>query len=488
MDGLTFTGAPWAPTIWTPPLTPDFATDGPRLSALLQRHYRLNDGTTGLVRLDPWQAALFTHCLERFPADWPDARLRGRPRYRQIVVSVARQNGKSLIAAGFGLYGLLQHIRAPNVVGVATKVETANIVYSRVKHAIDNDPALSQRLRATGTRGITFRGKPGKYVVRPAAAEGVQSEPVTFGIIDELHLLQPIMWDSLVTGQRANPAAVCVGITTAGDASSRLLQRLYERGRAAVADPASDPRFGFFVWQGPDGADLDNDAHIAAANPAVACGRISPDDIRTDSTGKPSAEVQRYTFNRFVKAIDAVLPLDGWRDGLRTTPPPAADTITFGVARTPTWSAAAIVAAWPTDDGQLWTETVAVIDRADLDKVATACRALRRTYPHALWVMPAATMLDLAKQLRADGAADVRALTSTETANASASTYAAIAAGRLLHPDDLITQQLPTVRKTATSGGAWRITPGASDAHAVEAMIAATYIADTTTAAPLQLF
>ncbi|WP_277033749.1 terminase large subunit domain-containing protein, partial [Propionimicrobium lymphophilum] len=126
----------------TEPLTENFLTAGPRLIALLERHFRLQDGQ--LIRLDEWQKALINHLLECYPKDWKDARHAGRLRYRQAVVSVARQNGKSLLGAAFALWGLLQHVPGASVVGLATSVDQANVVYNRVRYAVDNDPALTR--------------------------------------------------------------------------------------------------------------------------------------------------------------------------------------------------------------------------------------------------------------------------------------------------------------------------------------------------------
>lgn len=489
---VRFDGQPWAPTAFTPPLSDGvFPSAGPRLVQLLERHHRIDKGARSgrRVRLDDWQRALFTHILELYPRDWPDRTLAGRLRFRQCVASMGRQNGKSLIGAGLGEFGLLQHVPNPNVIGIATKIEAANLVYDRVKYAIDHDPDLRARLKATGTRGISHRRGAGSYSVRPAGADGVQSDPVTLGIVDELHLLAEIMWDSMVTGQRAQPDALVVGITTAGDASSTLLKRLYERGHGAIMDPDSDPRFGFWLWQAPDGAALDRDADIMAANPAVASGRISIADVRTDSIGKPVDEIMRYTFNRFVDSVDPWVPLDGWNDGRTTERPGLGDlaTLTFGVARTATWSNATITAASTTSTG-LWTEVVHTRTGASLPTMLTACRALAERWPSAMWALEASQLADLGKALREDGRT-VYLLTGNEMSAASAGLYSAVTRRAINHPgDDLLTAQLPTVRRTGGGSGAWRLVPGIGDADSVMATASACYIAETKQPAAAQLF
>ncbi|NHB85214.1 hypothetical protein G7085_12855 [Tessaracoccus sp. HDW20] len=208
---IQFDGQPWAPTRYTPPLGGGklIDSDGPRLVELLEKHWTLPDGN--LVRYDDPQRAWFNHLLERYPSDWPVPALRGRLRYRQAVTSEGRQNGKSLKAGGLAIYGLTQHVPAPSVVGIATSVEQANVVYRRVKFAVDHSPLLSSVLHASGTRGIRWRDERGAYAVYPSKADGLQSVPVTLGIADELHLMRREMWYSIVNGQRAQADALVAG-------------------------------------------------------------------------------------------------------------------------------------------------------------------------------------------------------------------------------------------------------------------------------------
>ena len=98
------------PSVFTPPLSDDFATDGDRLIEFANIAWQSPESPEGLS-LDEWQKWLLRHILERYPADHPT--YPGRLRYRQVVISVGRQNGKSLLAAILGLYGLLMHETGP---------------------------------------------------------------------------------------------------------------------------------------------------------------------------------------------------------------------------------------------------------------------------------------------------------------------------------------------------------------------------------------
>ena len=92
------------PASYTKPLSKDFITDGDLLIELATIAWKAPESPDGL-ELDEWQKWLLRHLLERYPDTHPDPDLAGRLRYRQAVVSLGRQNGKSLLAAILGFTG-----------------------------------------------------------------------------------------------------------------------------------------------------------------------------------------------------------------------------------------------------------------------------------------------------------------------------------------------------------------------------------------------
>ena len=121
----------WQPTRYTQPLSEDFPTDGDRLIELVELAWVSPENPKGIV-LDEWQKWLLRHLLERYPDDHEDPNKAGRLRYRQVVVSLGRQNGKSVLGAILGLYGLLLHEVGPEVLSIASSVDQARIIYNRV--------------------------------------------------------------------------------------------------------------------------------------------------------------------------------------------------------------------------------------------------------------------------------------------------------------------------------------------------------------------
>lgn len=477
---LVFDGQAWAPVRFTPPLRPDFVTDGDRLIKLVERHYRLPDGR--LLVLDGWQKTLIRHMLERYPADWPVVELRGRLRYRQLVVSMGRQNGKSILGAVLAVWGLLQHVMAPMVIGTARSVEQANTIYARVEFAVRHDAKLMARLKPSGTRGIRKRDGSGQYLLKPSLDEGLQSVPITLCLADELHLTKPAMWDSVVTGQRAQPDALIAGITTAGDSASILLKRLYEQGEEAIA--GGRERFGFFLWEAPEGATLHTPGAVESANPAVACGRIPLAQVLSDELGKPEPDIQRYTLNRFVAASTTWLPMPTWRQ--RAGQIPEAAEQVYAIARTGGWEHATITATAKLD-GRLYTQLAASLVRPDLDQLIAMCSHLAGLGP-ATFAMDSAGMSTLGKALR-DAGYEVWILTQNEMCQASATAWRVITQDAMRHAgDQLLAAQMPYAKRINT-GESWRVTgKGPHDADAVLATIIGLHVADVKPAKTLQLF
>ncbi len=515
--GLTPVGD-WRPARYTMSLsgTEDFTTEGDRLLAILDAHWRSPEADD--FALDVWQRWLIRHLLETYPPDWPVVKLRGTLRYRQAVVSLARQNGKSVVAAVLALWFLAMHVKGPRVVGMASDDRQARIVYDRLKYAIEANPALFRELRPTETRGIHKRHTPhpvglgpdemrrrdrgasglsaGVYQLLPAGEDPAQGQPVTGGIYDELHIGLAALWDAIVKGQTAQANALLVGITTAGDDDSDLLIRLYADGEDAIA--GNDERFGFFVWEGLN--DELSEVNVIAANPAIACGRVDLDTTMNDArklwrapadkhgvTGR--AKVLRYTLNRFVEGSAT-----SWASipSFNATAADAAAVVhggevVYAVERSAGWGWASITAT-SNNDGHIATELVAAIPRPDHDVLVEACVRLARRGPCA-FVVDRQTLAAVGKTL-ADLGHDVWALTVAQASEAAQTTAATIARRGLTHPGDALTRaQMPKAKRRNSAEG-WKVsrTLSTGDIDAVLSMVMGVYVASVRPANTRQLF
>lgn len=488
----------WHPSRWTPALAgagEAFPSQGDKLLAFVDRYWSSPEASTFV--LDAWQRWLIRHVLEVYPADWPVLELRGQLRYRQVVISLARQNGKSVLGAILALYFLALHVRGPRVISCASIEGQAKIVYDRLFYAIDNSPVLRREIKATRTRGISRRDGTGIYKTMPAKEESAQGEPVTGALYDELHLGNLGLWEALVLGQSAKLNSLLVGITTAGDDDSDLLLKLYDDGDSALA--GADERFGFFVWEAAD--DELTAENIIRANPGVACGRIPlatklADAEKTWRAGPDKdgvtgrARVIRYTLNRFVKGTAAsAIPLEVWHScgggqGVDLDAP----AVVFGIDRAG-WQYAAITATVARHDGTFTTELVASYAGASFDGLLAACLALHKRPGHAVFAMPADSLGPLARRLRESGL-EAWALSDVEMGQASAAALAALEQRRVEHAgDQLLEVQVPRAKRR-DSGEGWRLSPTLSGApvDAVRATVVGLYVAEVRPDSSQQMF
>lgn len=418
----------------------------------------------------------------------------GELRFRQSCVSVGRQNGKSVIGAILGLYGLL---RAPGqlVIGIASSADQARILYDRTMLVIRRNKSLAERFdKLTDTRGIRAKDG-GKYEIKAAKSSALQGLPVNVGLVDELHLLPPSLWSDLVNGTSSKKNGLVIGITTAGDESSELLKNLYEVGmKAAEGDPKFE-RFGFFVWEAPDARVPDNDEELAdylkQANPALAAGRIDMENVISDVRAMPPTDVIRYRLNRFVASSAQFITPVMWAKCAR----PFGDQIaldgarpTFAIDRTPDWGYASISAAIKRKDGITETEIVASIVKPNLEQLVALCVELTKHSPQN-FIVDSYGLRDLGMELKRRGLPVIIA-NQSDVINASSLAYSKIARQELQHSSDpILSIQFPrTVRKNV--GEHFRISRKDSSVEidAVMATILAVYGAETRLEQSLQVF
>ncbi|MFD1505266.1 hypothetical protein FE374_09345 [Georgenia yuyongxinii] len=478
----------FAPALMTPPLSEDFTTDGDWLLRFADLAWCTPESPAG-IELDAWQRELLRRMLETYP---PGHERAGELRYRQVLVSLGRQNGKSVIGALLGLYGLL---RAPGalVIGVASTAEQARIIYDRTMFVINQNPTLKRRFeRLTDTRGI--QAKDGsKYEIKAAKSAAVQGLPVSLGLFDELHIAREEVWQALVNGTGGRKDGIVVGITTAGDDESALLKGLYDLAKRAAGGEATLERFGAFIWEAPASRVPEDDGELLeflkAANPALADGRLDAQNLISDIRAMPEPDVIRYRLNRFLDSSAAsFLSQDQWvaagRGDGETFPE---GRPVFAVDRSPDWGFATVTANVKVD-GVTHTEVVASLVNPTLERLLQVCTQLSVHSP-SMFVMDGYALRDLGGELKRRGL-QVRICTQGDVVNASSLFYSKVVRRELRHGNDgLLSVQIPrTVRRNV--GEAFRISRKDSSVEidAVLATALGVWAAEVETDVPVQIF
>ena len=486
-----FTGEePYAPYEWTKPLSPDAPSDGPKARAFACRVFKQETGE--FLVLDDYQEKIIDSILERFPDDWHDIERAGHLRWRQAIVSIPRRNGKSTIAAVLILYSMCFSV-APNIGVFASTRQQAAIVFDSVKYNFVTNEALAARFKVTQGKGIESKraDDPRRFRVHTADGDSLQGQgfralvPV---INDELHITKPEAYDAAVKGASTYPDAVVVGITTAGDNDSVLLQRLYKVGQDAIAQVEDyNDRFGFWHWCVSADADLWDPVALKAANPA-AWSRPSRIDIKqliVDGKSNPSgnyAEFRRYNRNEFVSSSDRWIGLDLWAKGSgEGIPDTYSGPIYFAVDKVSGWDYLCIVAACKIGD-KVHTEVVRILKNRDVDYLAAECQKLFNANNTAAFVFSNMAFRDFIKTLKEVYGLPAEGLTETQMTEATGTTASLLANGRLEHADDdIIRLQLPMTSTQNTSEGVKiSVTKSHGHIYSVRATVMAVYKAETT--------
>lgn len=263
-----------------------------------------------LLKLRPWQR----RTVGALRARRPDGRLR----HRQALIGMARKNGKSGLAAGLALGGLVLGPDGGEVYSCAADKEQARIVFGTARRMVELDPELSEMLK-TYRDAIELPDRGSVYRVLSAEAftkEGLNPHEVYF---DEVHA-QPNreLWDVMALAMGARREPLMVGITTAGarfDSSGQdsLCYGLYEYGTRVALGEVVDPTFLMAWWEPAAGVSADHrDIDVwREANPGFD-DLVAREDFESAIKRTPEPEFRIKRTNTWVVGGETWLPFGSW--------------------------------------------------------------------------------------------------------------------------------------------------------------------------------
>jgi hypothetical protein len=221
------------------------------------------------VSLDGWQ---------RMALDAGCDRRGGRWSAFEVGVVVPRQNGKSVVLAVRELAGALV-FGERLVIHSAHEWRTVSEQFAQTLDLVEGSPLRRylRRVRRTGgEESITFtNGARIRFMNRSReSARGFSADMIT---LDEAHALSEEQAGALLPVLSSRPDAQ-IWYAAAGPAPGAWqLARL--RARACSEDPG---RLSWLEWSADPAGDLDDEAVWAAANPAVASGRLAVERMREE--------------------------------------------------------------------------------------------------------------------------------------------------------------------------------------------------------------
>lgn len=452
--------------------------------------------------LDPWQEWLVVHACELLPD--------GRPRFKTILVLVARQNGKTHVLKVLALFWLFVECQQL-VLGTSSNRDYAKEAWQgAVTMASDSEP-LANRIPKRGVRTAngsecltTVDGC--RYTIAAANRKGGRSLTVNRLVIDELREHRNFdAWDAATNAQNAVWDAQCFAITNQGDETAVVLDALRTPALEHIETGAGDPGLGLFEWSAPPGADPTDVHALAMANPNLGY-RVDPDALvgkglrAKNAGGKELAGFRTEVMCQRVHLLDPAIDPDRWElagvepaDALQLAEHRDAVALCLDVA--PDGSHASLVAA-AVIDGLVHVEVVAAWQGLGCTKaVRTELPGIvRRVRPRAFGWFPAGPTAAVAADLRERKVpgADRWPPRSTALVELNSELHAVcmgladlVVAGEVRHPrDPMLTAHVNAAQKLRRGDG-WVFTrAGRMPVNGTYALAGAVHLARTLPPAP----
>lgn len=217
--------------------------------------------------LDEWERWAVIHGLELLPD--------GRPRFRKLLLIVARQNGKTHLLVVLALFWLFVDL-LPMVLGTSTNLGYAKISWEKAVELARATPDLAGEIarvrQAAGEETLVTSGG-AKYRIAAANENGGRSLTIHRLILDELRQHYDwSAWNASYNAMNAVSHGQAWGITNQGGVRAVVLQSLRDEAIDPTTDTVRplderDPRLGVFEWSAPPGTSADDPQGLAAANP-----------------------------------------------------------------------------------------------------------------------------------------------------------------------------------------------------------------------------
>jgi hypothetical protein len=426
------------------------------------------------IELFPWQRWLLVHALE--------LRAEGGFRFRNVVVLVARQNGKSTLSQVLSLWFMYVY-GFDLVLGTAQDLDTAEEIWQGavdlVTEVDEDEVPVRPELLELWQRTVMVNGKKSlelktgsRYKAKAAnrrAGRGLSGDLV---MLDELREHQTWdAWGAITKTTMARDEAMVWVFSNAGDSLSIVLAYLRKLAHAALGDPdginsnggaaellsaeadaedleldEDDDSLGIFEWSSTPGCDVWDRDEWAQANPSLGY-KISERTIASAVRTDPEAILRTEVLCQWVDQMTpSAIDVDAWK-ALADVDAPRGDRPVFGVAVAPDRSWSAVAVAWRRPDGLAqvmlaeYAETTAWV-KARVEK-------MKADWHGTVIATPTAKGLVLADEELSPGA----------QAQADVALADAITAGELRHSNQTALRTAVKASRWPTSGAAKVLEP-----------------------------
>lgn len=268
----------------------------------------LDDGSAFV--LEPWQAFIVGSLFGWYGMD-------GCRRFRTAFVETGKGSGKTPMAAGIGLYGLVADGEgAPEVYAAATARDQAKITFKDATRMVEENPELRE-LITPQVGSLTIPADSATF--RPVSSEhrGLDGLRVHFGLLDELHEHPTaLVVDKIRAGTKGRRNALIFEITNSGYDRNTVCWKHHEYSLAVIEQTTPNDSWFAYVCQLDEGDDWRDERVWLKANPNLGHS-ITLKYLReqvAEAVGIPSKQniVLRLNFCVWTEQATRWLDLDVW--------------------------------------------------------------------------------------------------------------------------------------------------------------------------------
>lgn len=432
----------------------------------------------------PWQEVAVIRGGELLPD--------GRPRFRIVLLMVARQNGKTELPVLLSIYWQFKQ-KIDLIVGTSTQLSYAKESWIKAVNLVMRTPALAdlrapllrQWTRRTNGETESWTTDGCRYLVKASNEEGGRSLSIRRGVADELRQHKTYAaWDAFEPAHSFMDSQMWC-LSNAGDARSVVLNDHQDQAREFIETGVGDPRLGLLEWSAPEGSDPEDVDALLQANPRVGYGADLDVLLATARKAKRLGgdALSGFLTERMcirVKALNPVIPERAWT-ALRD---PAdllevRSRVALCIDLSPDGQHATVGAAAVLDDGRVRIETVAEFTgpraATNLERGLPALVAVIK--PRVVGWFPKGPSAAVAARMRGKWKTTVAEIQG-ETAAVCMAFVKEVVAGTLAHSgQDMLDAQIGGAERL-WEGNTWTFTRrGGGNVDAVYAVAGAAFLA-----------
>lgn len=270
----------------------------------------------------------------------------GLPAYREVDVTVPRQQGKTTLVLGVEVHRAEFWIKLPQRV-----YYSAQTGWDGHKKLLDDqvpilrasplNTAVRQYRRGAGDDGVIFNNGSRIDVMASGESSG-HGKVVDLAVVDEAFSdVDDRREQAMIPAMMTRRDAQLWVTSTAGHEGSAYLKRKVDTGRAAVVD-GFNTGIAYFEWSADPNAPIDDPATWHSCMPALGI-TITEEVVRNALATMPEGEFRRAFLNQWTVGEERIIPAVVWNACCADDVKPDGGLV-FGVDASPERTWASIVA------------------------------------------------------------------------------------------------------------------------------------------------